>query len=87
LILRVASDYRQFMRPEIVDRIPTPALNPRNPTTCFAEPLLKNTELDYISPHAWKSILTSRKPTTRLLDLRGNVFIPNKALLLAGKKV
>jgi len=31
-------------------------------------------ELDYISPHTRKSILTSTNPTTHLLDLRRNVF-------------
>jgi len=38
------------------------------------EPLLKNTELDYIFPHTRKSILTSTNPTTYLLDLYRNVF-------------
>jgi len=32
------------------------------------------TELDYISPHTRKSILTSANPTTHLLALRRNVF-------------
>jgi len=45
---------------------------------------LKNTELDNISPHTRKSILTSTNPTTHLLDLRRNVFRP---LLLAGTKL
>jgi len=55
-------------------------LNSRNPTACFAEhqdsaePMLKNTELDYISTHTRKSILTSTNPTTHLLDLHRNVF-------------
>ena len=38
------------------------------------EPLLKNTELDYIFPHTRKSIVTSTNPTTYLLDLYINVF-------------
>jgi len=38
------------------------------------EHLLKNTELDYISPHTRKSILTSTNPTTHLLDSHINVF-------------
>jgi len=38
------------------------------------EPLLKNTELDYISPHTLKSILTRTNPTTHLLDLHRNVL-------------
>jgi len=29
---------------------------------------MKNTELDYISPHTRKSILTSTNPTTHLLQ-------------------
>jgi len=36
--------------------------------------MLKNTELDYISTHTRKSILTSTNPTTHLLDLHRNVF-------------
>jgi len=35
---------------------------------------MKNTELEYISPHTQKSILTRTNPTTHLLDLNGNVF-------------
>jgi len=38
------------------------------------EPLLKNTELDYIFPHTRKSILTSTNPTTHISDLYRNVF-------------
>ena len=41
---------------------------------CSAEPMLENTELDYISIHTRKSILTSTNPTTHLLDLPRNVF-------------
>jgi len=54
-------------------------LNSRNPTTCFpghqgsAEPMLKITELDYVSTHTRKSILTSTNPTTHLLYLHRNV--------------
>jgi len=64
----------------------------RNPTTCFAghqgfaEPMLKNTELDYISTHTQKSILTSINPTTHWLDLHRNVFQNQQTLLLAGTK-
>jgi len=36
--------------------------------------MLKNTELDYVSTHSRKSILTSTNPTTHLLDLHRNVF-------------
>jgi len=36
--------------------------------------MLKNTELDYIFTHTWKSILTSTNATTHLLDLHRNVF-------------
>jgi len=39
--------------------------------------MLKNTDLDYISPHTRKSILTSTNPTIHLLDLHRNVFRPN----------
>jgi len=38
------------------------------------EPLMKNTELDYIYPHTWKSILTSANSTTHLLDIHRSVF-------------
>jgi len=38
------------------------------------EPLLKNSELDYISPHTRKSILTSTNPTTHLLDSHRYAF-------------
>jgi len=48
---------------------------------------LKKIELDYISPHTRKSILTSTNPTTHLLDLRGKVFRPNKALSVTGTKL
>jgi len=43
-------------------------------TLGYHRTLLKNTELDYISSHTRKSILTSTNPTTHLLDLRINVF-------------
>jgi len=56
-------------------------------TLGYQEPLLKNTELDYISPHTQKFILTSTNPTTHVLDLHRNVFRPNNALLLAGTKL
>jgi len=36
--------------------------------------MLKNTELDYISTHSRKSILTSTNPTAHLLDLHRNAF-------------
>jgi len=36
--------------------------------------MLKNTELDYISTHTRKYILTNTNPTTHLLDLHRNVF-------------
>jgi len=35
---------------------------------------MKNTELDYISPHTRKSILMSTNPTTHFLVLHRNVF-------------
>jgi len=52
----------------------------------FHEPLLKNTELDYIYPHTWKFIL-STNPTTHWLDWHRNAFRPNDALLLPGTKL
>jgi len=36
--------------------------------------LLKNTDLDYISPHTQKSILMSTNATTHLLVLHRNVL-------------
>jgi len=36
--------------------------------------MLKNTELDYISPYTRQSNLTSINPTTHLSDLQRNVF-------------
>jgi len=48
---------------------------------------LKTTELDYIYPHARKSIFTSTNPTTHLLDLHRNVFSDATKLLLAGTKL
>ena len=64
----------------------------RNPVTCFAEhqgsaePLLKNTELDYISPHKRKSILTSANPTTIFLDLHKRFLDPTKRFYSQVKK-
>jgi len=37
---------------------------------------LKNTELDYVSPHKRKSILTSADPTTIFLDLHKRFLDP-----------
>jgi len=41
--------------------------------------MLENTELDYISIHTWKSILTSTNPTTHVLDLPRNVFLTQQS--------
>jgi len=49
--------------------------------------MLENDELDYISTHTRKYILTSTNPAIHLLDLPRNVFRLNKALLLAGTKL
>jgi len=48
---------------------------------------MKNIELDYISPHTQKFILTSTNSTTHVLDINTNGLQTQQTLLLGGKKL